>query len=97
MLKSVLCDWNDERALAILRSCRAAVTPNGRVLVLERIIGALNVAPAEKFGDLNMMVAASGRERSHEEFVDLFAAGGNALKRVLPTGTQLHFIEGACV
>ncbi|TAI65528.1 hypothetical protein CWO89_12965 [Bradyrhizobium sp. Leo170] len=33
MLKSVLRDWNDEQALAILQSCRAAVTPNGRVLV----------------------------------------------------------------
>jgi hypothetical protein len=44
-----------------------------------------------------MMVAAGGRERSHEEFVDLFAAAGYALKRVLPTGTQLHLIEGACV
>jgi hypothetical protein len=88
---------NDEQALAILRSCRAAVTPNGRILVLERIIGAPNVAPAEKFGDLNMMVAAGGRERSHEEFVDLFAAAGYALKRVLPTATQLHLIEGSCV
>lgn len=97
MLKSVLHDWNDEQALAILRSCRAAVTPNGRILVLERIIGAPNVAPAEKFGDLNMMVAAGGRERSHEEFVDLFTAAGYALERVLPTGTQLHLIEGACV
>jgi hypothetical protein len=67
MLKSVLHDWNDEQALAILRSCRAAVTPGGRVLVLERIIGAPNIAPAEKFGDLNMLVAAGGRERSHEE------------------------------
>ena len=97
MLKSVLHDWNDEQALAILRSCRAAVTPGGRVLVLERIIGAPNIAPAEKFGDLNMLVAAGGRERSHEEFVELFAAAGYALKRALPTGTQLHLIEGTCI
>jgi O-methyltransferase domain/Dimerisation domain len=97
MLKSVLHDWNDEQALAILRSCRAAVTPGGRVLVLERIIGAPNIAPAEKFGDLNMLVAAGRREGSHEEFVELFAAAGYALKRALPTGTQLHLIEGTCI
>jgi hypothetical protein len=94
MLKSVLHDWNDEQARAILRSCRAAVTPNGRILVLERIIAAPNVGPAEKLADLNMMVAAGGRERSQEEFVELFAAAGYALKRVLPTGTHLHLIEG---
>jgi hypothetical protein len=97
MLKSVLHDWSDEQALAILRSCRAAVTPGGRVLVIERIIGAPNIAPADKFGDLNMLVAAGGRERSQEEFVELLAAAGYALKRVLPTGTQLHLIEGTCI
>jgi len=97
MMKVVLHDWNDEQALAILRNCRAAVTPGGRVLVIERIIGAPNIAPAEKFADLNMMVAAGGRERSHEEFAALFAAAGYALKRVLSTGTHLHLIEGVCI
>jgi SAM-dependent methyltransferase len=93
MMKVVLHDWNDEQALAILRNCRAAVTPGGRLLVIERIIGAPNIAPAEKFADLNMLVGAGGRERSHEEFVELFAAAGYAVKRVLPTGTHLHLIE----
>jgi hypothetical protein len=97
MMKVVLHDWNDEQSLAILRNCRAAVTPGGRVLVLERIIGAPNIAPAEKFADLNMLVAAGGRERSHEEFVDLFAKAGYALKRVLSTGTHLHLIEAISV
>jgi hypothetical protein len=97
MLKSVLHDWSDEQAVAILRSCRSAVTPGGRVLVIERIIGAPNIAPADKFADLNMLVAAGGRERSHEEFVELFAAAGYALNRVLPTGTQLHLLEGTCI
>ncbi len=97
MMKVVLHDWNDEQALAILRNCRAAVTPGGRVLVLERIIGAPNIAPAEKFADLNMLVGAGGRERSRAEFVKLFAAAGYALKRVLPTGTHLHLIEGTCI
>lgn len=97
MMKVVLHDWSDEQALAILRNCRAAVTPGGRVLVLERVIGAPNIAPAEKFADLNMLVAAGGRERSHDEFVELFAAAGYALTRVLPTGTHLHLIEGTCI
>jgi hypothetical protein len=96
MMKVVLHDWNDEQALAILRNCRAAAAPDGRILVIERIIGAPNVGPAEKFADLNMMVAAGGRERSGQEFVELFAAAGYALKRVLPTGTHLHLIEGTC-
>jgi hypothetical protein len=66
-------------------------------LVVERFIGASNTAPDEKFADLNMMVAAGGRERTHQEFVELFAAAGYVLKRVLPTGTHLHLIEGTCI
>jgi SAM-dependent methyltransferase len=97
MMKVVLHDWNDEQALTILRNCRAAVAPGGRLLVIERIIGAPNIAPAEKFADLNMMVAAGGRERSHDEFAELFTKAGYALKRVLPTGTHLHLIEGTCI
>ena len=95
ILKSVLHDWADEQALAIMRSCRAAVTSGGRVLVIDRIIGEPNLAPSEKFLDLNMLVAAGGRERTHKEFVNLFAAAGYELTRVLHTGTQLHLIEGA--
>jgi len=97
MMKVVLHDWSDEQALAILRHCRAAAAPDGRILVIERIIGAPNSAPAEKFADLNMMVAAGGRERSRDEFAYLFAAAGYALESVRPTGTHLHLIEGTCV
>jgi hypothetical protein len=97
MMKVVLHDWSDEQALAILRNCRAAVTPGGVLLVLERIIGAPNIAPAEKFADLNMLVAAGGRERSHEEFVELFTAAGYALNRVLSTGTHLSVIEAISI
>jgi hypothetical protein len=43
------------------------------------------------------LVAAGGRERSHEEFAALFVAAGYALRRVLPTGTHLHLIEGTCI
>jgi hypothetical protein len=97
MMKVVLHDWSDEQALAILRNCRAATTPGGRLLVIERIIGMPNVGAAEKFADLNMMVAAGGRERTLQEFVDLFAIAGYALRRVLPTGTHLQLIEGTCM
>jgi hypothetical protein len=96
MMKVVLHDWSDEQAMAILRNCRAAATLGGRVLVIERIIGMPNSGAAEKFADLNMMVAAGGRERSQQEFADLFAAAGYALKSVIPTGTHLHLIEGIC-
>jgi len=38
ILKKAIHDWNDERAVRILRNCRDAMKPHGRVLVAETII-----------------------------------------------------------
>ena len=37
VLKSILHDWEDEEAIAILRVCRAAMAADGALLVIERI------------------------------------------------------------
>jgi hypothetical protein len=39
LLKTVLHDWDDDRASAILRNCRSAVRDGGRALVVETVIG----------------------------------------------------------
>jgi hypothetical protein len=36
VLKSVIHDWDDERAAKVLASCRRAIAPEGRLLVVER-------------------------------------------------------------
>ncbi len=78
VLKSVLHDWSDEKALAILRNIRAAMEPGARVVVLEQVMPEM-VTP-ETAGvvrnDLNMLVATGGRERSEAEFRDLLDAAG---------------------
>ena len=37
LLKSVLHNWDDQRALVILRQCRVAMGPTARLLIVERI------------------------------------------------------------
>jgi hypothetical protein len=36
VLQTILHDWDDERAARILRRCREAMSPRGRILVVER-------------------------------------------------------------
>ncbi|MGI5169208.1 methyltransferase [Spirillospora sp. CA-253888] len=80
LLKSVLHDWDDERTAAILRSCRAAMRPDARLLLVETLLPP--VVTAEHRGtamsDLNMLVATGGRERTEAEFRALLAAAGFA-------------------
>ncbi|WP_141576459.1 methyltransferase [Actinomadura sp. WMMA1423] len=97
VLKSVLHDWPDDKAAAILRSCRAAMGPDARVLVLEQVMPEM-VAPGSAGivrNDLNMLVATGGRERTEAEFRELLdAAGLTAVSLTGPLGqTAYHVIE----
>jgi orsellinic acid C2-O-methyltransferase len=84
VLKQVLHDWADDPALAILRSCRLAMSPHSRLLIVERVVpervGEGDVQPL--LVDLVMLVATGGRERTEPEFRELLAAVGLALVSV---------------
>lgn len=75
VLSSVLHNWNDGRAVTILRRCAAAAEQQGgRVFVIERI-----GADGESVGttmDLRMLVYYGGRERGVTELAVLAAAAG---------------------
>jgi hypothetical protein len=86
LLKSILHDWYDKEASAILKTVRAAAGPKSVLLVIENLIGPPNEGASAKLGDLNMMVAAGGQERTREEWEQLFAATGWRLAEVHPAG-----------
>src|SRR5262249_53149273 len=98
LLSHVLVDWDDERAAAILRNCRAAVARHGQVLILEDVYPA-RVDPSDECRgvaaiDVLMLVCTGGRQRSEEEFRGLLAASGFRLSRVVPTAAGLSVIQG---
>ena len=80
MLKSIVHDWDDEHATAILEKCRAAMKPAARLVLIERILP--DRAGQEQEGldaimlDLHMMVVLGGRERTTDEYRDLLASAG---------------------
>lgn len=93
VLKRVMHDWTDERALTILENCRRAMTADGRVLVIDLVIPAGNGAHPSKFYDLMMLVIAGGRERTEKQFAELFAAAGLTLTRIIPTRSPVAIVE----
>ena len=86
LMRVVIHDWEDDEAIAILKVCRRAMGETAKLLLIERLIAPPNEMPAAKFGDLNMMVLPGGRERTREEFSELFARSGFALTGVFPAG-----------
>jgi hypothetical protein len=94
MLKFVLDDWDDDDAVRILRTCRRAMPPHGRILVIEMPIAPGNEPFYGKWTDVNMLVMLGGRERSTDEYARLFARADVALARVIGTSSDFSILEG---
>jgi 2,7-dihydroxy-5-methyl-1-naphthoate 7-O-methyltransferase len=77
ILKSVLSDWPDREALAILKRCAEAARPSGRVAIFTGA-GPGEEAPPE----LLMMVLVGGRGRSFAELGEIAGQAGLRVRSV---------------
>jgi hypothetical protein len=95
VMKHIIHDWDDERAVAILRTARRRLSDplTGRILLLEAIIQPGSSPDLGKIVDLEMLVMAGGRERTADEFAALFTRAGLRLARIIPTASPLSVIE----
>jgi hypothetical protein len=85
LIKSVLHDWNDERATQILRTCRDAMPEQGRVLIAELVLErGKSVGHPHRLIDLEMMVSFGGKERTAADFEKVLALAGLKLEQVSP-------------
>jgi SAM-dependent methyltransferase len=87
IMTNVLHDWNDADSIAVLRNCRAAMRPGGRVLISDFVLRPVNEPDIGRLFDLEMLVLTDGgKERSEAEFAAILAASGLRLTRVVPLG-----------
>jgi hypothetical protein len=98
ILKHVIHDWNDERAVAILENCRRAMPENGTLLLVEGVypprIDQSLASRGAAANDVNMLVNTGGRQRSEAEFRSLYDAAGFQLTRIIGTAAPVSVIEG---
>jgi hypothetical protein len=92
-MKYIIHDWDDAKSARILGHCREAMAPDGRVLVVDRVIAQGNGPDWSKWLDINMLVGPGGQERTLAEFDALFASSGLRLTRVHPTQGPLSVLE----
>ena len=98
VLKGVIHDWEDKEAIAILRTCRVAMSDDSKLILIERIlpeqIDSDDALTRAKFiHDINMMVNPGGRERTEAEFHNLSAQADRRLIRVLSMPGPLAVME----
>jgi len=93
LLSNIVHDWDDERALRILRNCRAGMAPQGAVLLVDSVIPEHGEPSRAAMFDVNMMVVLTGRERTEEQYRALLAAADLRLIKVTPIGGGESLIE----
>jgi hypothetical protein len=98
LLKHVIHDWDDAQARAILATCRKAMRPEAKLLIIEGVypprIDQSELSRGAAANDVNMLVCTGGRQRSADEFRALYAGAGFALSRIVPTPARVSVIEG---
>lgn len=93
-LRQIIHDWDDERAIAILRNCAQALGPRSKVLVIELVMPDGPGAGRAAFLDMQMLMMTGGHERTATEFERLFSAAGLRLTRIIPTQAGASIVEG---
>ena len=93
VMKWIIHDWDDEKAIRILKNCRSRMKPDGRLIIVDCVVPDNDEPDFSKTFDLNMLVMTGGKERTAAEFQELLAAAGLKLLRVIPTNVPTSIVE----
>ena len=93
VLKNIIHDWPDEKAVQILRNVRAAAGPRATVLLVELVIPDHDRDFPGKWADLEMLLNLAARERTAVEYRNLLSQAGFRMTRVVQTASPLSLVE----
>ena len=93
VMKHIIHDWSDAESNKILKNIHKVMKSSARLIVIEPVIPNPNVADFSKFLDLEMLVVTTGKERTREEFEQLFHDAGFKLLNICPTASMANVIE----
>ena len=94
LMRWIIHDWADDKAIAILENVRRAAPPGARLALAEWVLSETADLDAGKWMDINMLVNQGGRERTAAEFRTLYDHAGFELEHIIPTPSPLRIIIG---
>jgi hypothetical protein len=92
VLRQIIHDWDDSRAIMILTNCRRAMQSSGRLLVVERPV-AMNSREtlSALHSDMEMLVNVGGLQCTEAEYRALFVDAGFRVTNVVPLGDAARY------
>ncbi|ODN42498.1 methyltransferase [Piscirickettsia litoralis] len=95
LMRKVLHNWDDDKAVKILSNCRLQMHNKAKLLVIDVVVPTDDSGIREKLRDVEMMIYLSGKQRTEKDFKDLFdKAGFDMTDIVSTTGALSSIIEG---
>jgi len=95
VIKGVLHDFNDDHCVKILSNCRKAMTADGRVVIANHDLPSSIDGPHPNLTmDIQMMTLLAGRERTIDEWSDLFERAGFSVCGIFQTSVGFALVEG---
>jgi hypothetical protein len=93
VLKNIIHDWPDDKAVQILQNVRAAAAVGTTVLLIETVLPEHNREFSGNWMDLGMLLIQDGRERTAAEYRHLFEQAGFRMTQVVHTTSSLSLVK----
>ena len=93
LLKSIIHDWNDEKAQEILCNCHKAMKKDSKLLIVDVVLKPKNLSTYANCMDILMLTITGGKERSLKCFEKLLDQSGFVLENVYSTKTEFSILE----
>jgi hypothetical protein len=93
ILKSVLHDWDDAQCKTILKNCRAAMHPDSKLVLIERLLPEKGGDERVSLLDIRMLLITGGKERSLKEYQRLTHEAGLLLQQTVATESGFVLME----
>jgi hypothetical protein len=93
VLRAIIHDWEESKALRILGNIHRAMKPDATLLIVELVLPEDDSPHPGKLVDLEMLANIGGRERTAAEYGDLLAQAGFRMTRVVPTASPASIVE----
>lgn len=94
LMRHIIHDWSDEQCGTILGNVHQVLGPAGKLLIAESVIPDGDEPFFGKLLDLTMLLIPGGQERTEVEYRHLLQSNGFELTQVIPTASEVSFIEG---
>lgn len=97
VIKHILHDFKEPEAVALLKNVREAIAPDGKLLMIEFVLGADNERHIGNAIDLWLLLLLGARERTLPQYTELFAKAGLKVTGAVPTTSPVSIVEAVPV